>query len=80
MKLKIESVSRLGAKVIVDDTNIASMCNDISVRFRAGNIPEAILTLIPKSIEVDSDVNLLVKIGDKVYKLVDSEESTTDES
>jgi len=72
VKLKIESERRPnGTKVFINDTNVGSICTGISVKFDIGAIPEATISLIPKVVEIESDVNLFVKIGEKKYRLLE---------
>ena len=72
MKLKVSS-ERTSPKVSVtlDETNVASICTSIEISHRAGELPEALLTLVPSAIEIESDVDMFVQIGEKRYRLVE---------
>ncbi|MFZ3132762.1 MAG: hypothetical protein WA125_17075 [Desulfosporosinus sp.] len=70
MELKVKSIDRIRSSVFLDGINISSISNLITIEHEAGNIPRVTLGLIPKVIEIESEVDVFVKIGDKRYRLI----------
>ena len=75
MKLRVKQ-GRPSAKtkVYLDNANLGNICTNLSVNFRAGHVPVATVTLVPQVLEIESDVSMFVKIGEKKYRLTESEE------
>lgn len=72
MKLKIENKREvLRIKASLDGINVGEICRCMSVNFSAGEIPEVTMDLIPNVIDIESDVDMFVVIGEKRYRLVE---------